>query len=82
MSDLPDLQPIHSLEVLTSRRYRRNYEYWSSQTTERIVKSLALGHRESLTIKPDGRVVQGNTRITILLQRGYDVKTLPREIKP
>jgi len=80
MSELADLRPIHSLEILQSRRYRRNFEYWSRQSTARIVESLKLGHRESLTAKPDGRVVQGNTRITILLQRNFDVNRLPREI--
>jgi hypothetical protein len=35
-----------------------------------------------LRVKPDGRVMQGNSRISILVERGFDVNTLPREIVP
>ena len=39
--------------------------------------SLAEG-KEPLTVYPDGAVAQGNTRITILMERGVDVNSLPR----
>lgn len=80
MSDQPPLQPIHSLPLLRSPRYRSNYEYWLAQPTDAIVASLRPGHEESLKARPDGRVVQGNTRVTILVERGYDVNSLPREV--
>jgi hypothetical protein len=31
-------------------------------------------------IKPDGSVFNGNTRIKVLQERGFDVNGLPREI--
>ena len=31
-----------------------------------------------LTVYPDGRIADGNTRITILRERGVDVDSLPR----
>jgi hypothetical protein len=37
------------------------------------------GGSEHLIVKPDGRVVQGNTRIKVLGERGYPVNDLPRE---
>ena len=33
---------------------------------------------ESLMVKPDGRIFQGNTRIEVLEERGYPVNELPR----
>jgi hypothetical protein len=65
--------------MLRSPRYRRSFEYWQTQPTQRIVASLAPGSREPLTVKSDGRVLPGNARITILIERGYDVNELPRE---
>jgi hypothetical protein len=29
-------------------------------------------------VKPDGTILDGNTRIWVLRQRGYDVDSLPR----
>ena len=51
-------------------------------STEDIVRSLAPGSREPLTVKPDGRIVDGNTRIKVLQERGYDIETLPRVTMP
>lgn len=38
---------------------------------------LAPGAEEPLTVGPWGGVVQGNTRVYILTQRGFDVNSLP-----
>jgi len=56
--------------------------YWQSKTTEQIVRSLAPGQRESLRVRADGLIMQGNTRIKILDERGYDVNSLPFEPYP
>lgn len=53
---------------------------WRMQSTETVVASLAPGKKEPLIVKPDGRVMQGNTRIKVLEERGYDLNTLPRTI--
>jgi hypothetical protein len=61
---------------------RRSLEYHRIRTTEEIVESLRPGADESLKVKPDGRVFQGNTRIKVLEERGYPVHDLPRDPIP
>ena len=46
---------------------------------EEIVELLRPGADESLKVKPDGRIFQGNTRIKVLEERGYPVNDLPRD---
>ena len=53
-------------------------EHWRQQPTDKIVESLKPGADEPLRVKPDGSVWQGNTRIKVLQERGYDVDSLPR----
>ena len=57
-------------------------EYWRKQPTEAIVKSLQPGSIEALKVKPDGRIMNGNVRIQVLAERGFDVNSLPREVLP
>ena len=38
------------------------------------------GMEEALRVKPDGRVMNGNHGVTVLMERGVDVNALPREI--
>jgi hypothetical protein len=54
-------------------------EYWRKQPTEEIIPSLKPGLDESLKVKPDGAIVNGNTRVKMLQERGFDVNMLPRE---
>jgi hypothetical protein len=53
-----------------------------TRSTDEIVDSLrpVPGGSEHLIVKPDGRVVQANTRIKLLEERGYPVNYLPREV--
>jgi hypothetical protein len=45
------------------------------------LRSLLLpGQRDSLKVRPDGTVLDGHHRITILMERGDDIHSLPREI--
>jgi hypothetical protein len=44
-----------------------------------IVQSLQPGHPEALRVKADGTVMNGNTRLKVLEERGYNVNGLPRE---
>lgn len=79
---LPTLQRLHPDET-TVMGNKSGYDYWSSKSTQEIINSLQAGNKMGpLTAKPDGTVVQGNTRIYILQQRGVDVNSLPREPYP
>jgi hypothetical protein len=57
---------------------RGSLDYWRRQTTDRIVDSLRPGADQELIVEADGTVWQGNTRIKVLQERGYDVDSLPR----
>lgn len=71
----PPLQPLHPNSSLD----KSSLDFWGRQDTEDILFSLRPGAREALRVKPDGTVANGNTRIKILRDRGYDVESLPRE---
>jgi hypothetical protein len=49
------------------------------QLTDDIASSLRPGAQEPLIVKPDGTIMNGNTRIAVLRSRGCDVDLLPRE---
>jgi hypothetical protein len=48
--------------------------------TEQLIRSLALGQKDSLKTRPDGTILDGHHRIYILRMRGVSVDDLPREI--
>jgi hypothetical protein len=54
--------------------------YWRQRETERIVDSLRPGQAEALKVKADGRILDGNVRIKVLEERGYDIEGLDREL--
>jgi len=78
----PLLQQIHSDEALEAGLSRQALEYWRRQSTGDIVHSLQPGNPEALKVKPDGRIMNGNIRIKVLEERGFDVNSLPREVLP
>jgi len=49
-------------------------------SSEEIKFSLAPGGLGSLKTRPDGTVLDGHHRLTILLERGEDINELRREI--
>jgi hypothetical protein len=51
-------------------------KYWRQRKTEDIVESLRPGTDEALKVKADGRIINGNVRIKILEERGFDVNGL------
>jgi hypothetical protein len=79
-SSQPPLQHIHSDATYQSGSAKLALEYWRKQPTDAIVRSLAPGSREALRVKPDGRIMNGNTRTKVREERGVDVNSLPREI--
>ena len=82
MSATPPLRRIHSDQTLSTGSNRYSLEYWRRQPTDVILRSLLPGEREALRVKPDGRVMNGNTRVKVLDERGIDVNALPREPLP
>jgi hypothetical protein len=53
-----------------------------ASSPEGTVKSPRPGGPEALKVKPDGRIMNGNTRIKALGERGLDMNSLPREALP
>ena len=78
---MPPLRRIHPDKTyVEDPAARRNLEYHRTRSTPEIVDSLRPGASEPLIMKPDGRIVQGNTRIKVLEERGYPINDLPRDI--
>lgn len=77
---LPPLKGLHSSEAMRGNQSSSNY--WRGRSTDEIVDSLKPGRPESLKVKSDGTVMNGNTRLEILRERGVDINRLPREPYP
>ncbi|MGY3678329.1 RHS repeat-associated protein [Streptomyces sp. TE33382] len=69
---LKSLHPDSSLD-------KSSLDFWHKQDTDDITFSLRPGAHEPLIAKPDGTIMNGNTRVAVLRSRGYDVDSLPRE---
>ncbi|MFJ9079450.1 polymorphic toxin-type HINT domain-containing protein [Streptomyces sp. NPDC102278] len=69
---LKSLHPDSSLD-------KSSLDFWHKQDTDDVVFSLRPGAHEPLIAKPDGTIMNGNTRVAVLRSRGYDVDSLPRE---
>ncbi len=74
----PNLQSLHPDSSLS----RAKLEKYERLSTQELIDSLRPGTSDSLKVRPDGTVVDGNHRIKILRSRGVDVNALPREIIP
>jgi hypothetical protein len=73
----PVLRGIHPENTYERGSAKLSLESVRRMPTDDIVKSLAPGAPEPLTVKPDGRIFDGNTRVKVLLERGYDINSLP-----
>ena len=62
--------------------HRYALKRWRSEPTEHIVRSLENGHLEPLWVDSDGVVWQGNVRILVLEERGFNINCLPRCYPP
>jgi hypothetical protein len=78
----PPLRRIHSDQTLETGTNRFALEHWRKEPTDDIVQSLQPGKRDALKVKSDGRIMDGNTRIKVLEERGFDINSLPREVMP
>ena len=77
----PPLRIIHNEPPLKGTA---DYEKWNKKSTQEIIDSLAPGPNNrngELTIYDDGAIINGNTRITILMERGVDVNSLPAAVE-
>ena len=70
------LKPLHD----DSSASKASLEFWHKKSTQEIVDSLKPGNPEALRVKPDGTIMNGNTRIHILRERGFNVDSLPRDV--
>jgi len=71
----PPLKLLHPESSLSPS----SLQHWRKQPTEKIVESLRPGTSESLLVKPNGTVMNGNTRTHVPIERGVDVNSLPRD---
>jgi hypothetical protein len=76
----PKLRRIHPDSTYERGSARYSLESIRRMSTGEIVDSLAPRAAEPLTVKLDGRIFDGNTRIKVLQERGYDINILPRVI--
>ena len=72
------LRSLHGKDAVS----QTSIEYWSRRSTDEIIDSLGPDAAEPLRVKPDGTVMDGNTRIKVLRDRGVDVDALPRTPYP
>lgn len=70
------LTKLHNDSTLS----KTSLEFWRKKSTQEVVDSPRPGNSEALRVKPDGTIMNGNTRITVLQERGFDVNSLPREL--
>ncbi|MDT4896239.1 MAG: hypothetical protein QOH25_1316 [Acidobacteriota bacterium] len=73
------LRRIHADETLETGAGRFSLAYWRQRSAEEIIGSLRPGKSEALKVKPDGRILNGNIRVKILEERGFDIDSLERE---
>jgi hypothetical protein len=77
-TDPPSLKPLHPEESLSPAKLAK----YDGLATEELIDSLAPGGTESLKVRPNGTVLNGNHRIQVLRNRGVYLDRLPREIVP
>ncbi|MDF0584162.1 RHS repeat domain-containing protein [Bradyrhizobium yuanmingense] len=79
-SNRPNLQRIHPDSTYERGTAKYDLDQVRKMSTEDIVKSLAPNARSPLVVKPDGRIFDGNTRVKVLEERGFDINSLPRVV--
>jgi len=72
----PPLKLLHSEAVLIKLKL----EYFRTISTDELIKSLKPETTNALKTRSDGTIMDGNHRIKVLRERGFEVDGLPREI--
>ena len=71
----PDLKFLHPGSSLN----RVKLELFRGLSTDHLKSSREPGQQGSLKVRPDGTVLDGHHRISVLAERGEDIHKLPRE---
>jgi hypothetical protein len=72
----PQLKLLHREGMLS----RVKLETFRRLSTTELKCSLRPGERGCLKARPDGTVLDGHHRLTVLAERGENIHQLPREI--
>jgi hypothetical protein len=72
----PNLRFLHSEATLN----RVKLDHFRGLSTDELGSSLAPGREGSLKARPDGTVLDGHHRLSVLKDRGVNIHKLPREI--
>ena len=75
-SPVPNLKFLHTEGTLN----RAKLEGFRRLSTAELKSSLVPGQQGSLKAGPDGTVLDGHHRISVLAERGENIRRLPREI--
>jgi hypothetical protein len=77
MTERPQLRRLHGDHVYEHPgSARSSLEYHRRKSTDEIVQSLRPGAKSPLSVKSDGTIMQGNTRVKVLEERGYPIEEL------
>jgi hypothetical protein len=68
------------LTPLRQELNQQSLEYWRKKSSEEIIESLKPGNPESFKVTPNGTIMNGHTRLEVLMERGVNVNSLPKEI--
>jgi hypothetical protein len=74
-----DESPLRFLHPGSSLSYAKLTQL-RQLSTETLKASLLPGEQGSLKVRPDGTVLDGHHRVSVLTERGVDVDRLPRQI--
>ena len=79
-SPMPALRRLHPDSTYDlDQRAKGSIEYWRKRSTSETVESLQE-EKSHLEAKENGTIMQGNTRIKVLEERGFPIDTLPRRL--
>jgi hypothetical protein len=73
---LPRLRFLHAENLLNAVKLAQ----FRRLSTEELNSSLLPGQPGSLKVRLEGTVLDGHHRLSILIERGEDIHSLPREI--
>jgi hypothetical protein len=71
-----ELRFLHAEKTLN----RGKLELFRRLSNEELKRSLLPGEKGSLKARPDGTLLDGHHRLSVSIDRGEDVNTLPRVI--
>ena len=76
MDSGPNLKFLHSEDTLN----RVKLELFRRLASDLLKSSLGPDQPGSLKVQPDGTVLDGHHRLTVLLERGENIHQLPSEM--